>query len=105
MRSTYQASKSRNCSADHGDKCQGDDNWWARRRILEDMVDLGLLAVSLSLNGRHSLFGVMINGQLEHRAVVGNGASEPSNDDMRINRTGQGKELNRQVFLGLESIC
>lgn len=69
------------------------------------MVDLGLLAVSLSLNGRHSLFGVMINGQLEHRAVVGNGASKPSNDDMRINRTGQGKELNRQVFLGLESIC
>jgi hypothetical protein len=59
------------------------------------MVDLGLLAVSLSFNGRHGLVGVTINRQLEHRAVVGIGASEATNNNMRINRIGEGKELNR----------
>ena len=103
-RLTYQASKRGNSSADHGHKCQGDDNRWARRRILEDMVDLRLLAISLSFNGRDGLFGVTINRQLEHRPVVGLGASKPANDNMRINRTGQGKELDRQVFLALEGM-
>lgn len=105
MRSTYQASKSRNSSADHANKCQREDNWRARRGILEDMVDLGLLAVSLGFNGRHGLFRVMINRQLEHGAVVGLGVSKSTNDNMRINWTGQGQELNRQVLLGLECMC
>jgi hypothetical protein len=104
MKLTYQASKSGNSSEDHGDKCQGDDNRRARHRVLEDMVDLGLLAISLSFNGRHGLFGVAINRQLEYRVVVGIRASEPANDNMRINWTGQGKELNRQVFLALDGM-
>lgn len=61
MRLTYQASKSGDSSDDQGNKCQRDDDWRARGRILEDMVDLGLLAVSLGFNGRHGLFGVVIN--------------------------------------------
>jgi len=103
-RASYQASEDWNSSTNHGDKGQSDHNWWARRRVLEDVVDLGLLAIPLGFNSRHGLFGVAVERQLESRAIVGIRVTESSNDDARINRVGQGEELDGHVFLGLE-VC
>lgn len=66
------------------------------------MVDLGLLAIALGFNGRHGLLRVAVDRQLEGRAIIGIGVPKSTNNDARINWTGQGKELDWEVFLGLE---
>lgn len=87
-RASYHASENWSSSDDHGYKGQSDHDWWAGSRVLEDVVDLGLLAIALGFDGRHGLLGVAVERQLENRAIVGIGVAETTDDNVCINRAG-----------------
>lgn len=75
-RSSYQAAEERQRSANKGDKSQGNDNGRAARGILEDVVDLGLLAVSRKVHGGDGHIGVARNCKWENGGIEGIRAAE-----------------------------
>lgn len=101
QRRTYQATQDRQRSTNKSHECKCDNNGRVGRGILEDVVDLGLLAVSRELGGRYRHVGVAIDRQLESGGVICIGVSKPTNDHMGINGIGEREELNRKLLLGL----
>lgn len=68
------------------------------------MVDLGPLAVSHGLCGRHRLVRAPVDGQFERGAVICVGIAKGTNHYMGIDRLGEGQELYREVLLGLAKL-
>jgi hypothetical protein len=67
------------------------------------MVNLGLSAISRSLDARYWFVGVAGHCQLEGRFVVRLRASKRPNDKSGVQGFGDGEELNGEVFLSLST--
>lgn len=83
----YQASQNRKSRRDQGHKSQSNDNRRVCGALLKYVVNLRLLAVSVSVDGRHRHVGVALDNQLEGRAIVRLGTAECTDDDAGIKRT------------------
>lgn len=103
LSSTYHTREDRNSSQSHAQETKCNSNRWVLGVLLEDMVDLGQLAVPRHLNCRDWFVGVAGNQQLERGLIVCFRGAKGSNEETGVNRLGKGKELDREVLLGLSS--
>lgn len=101
QKDSYQDSQLQKSNDDQKDKGHRDDARRVLGGVLENVVDLGLLAVSRGRGGRHSLVSITCDGQREDGAVICLGAAERSDNNTGVDGLGKGQKLDREVFLGL----
>lgn len=103
VRSVTYADEERGQRGDHGHREEERDHLGRALRVgAEDVMDLGLLAVSEGLLvGRRREGRVRFNLDLEDGRVEALRRTERGEDDRRLERRGRREELDREVFLGL----
>ena len=99
---THQDCQNRESSKHGADKGKRNHNGRALRIAVEDVVDFRKLAVSRGLNRRDRNIRVAGDQQRERSSIVSLRAAERADKESCVDGLGNGKELNRKVFLGLK---
>lgn len=103
LSSTHHTRENRKSSQSHSQETKCNSNRWVLGVPLENVMDLGQLAVSRHLDRRDWFVGVAGNRQLECGLIVGFRGAKGSDEETSVDRLGEGEELNREVLLSLSS--